>query len=137
GESYTQQALGLDAEYSRGYWLLRAEGVVSRWEVPTARAPLVGTVEAWGGFLEVRYKIRPGRYAAARGDHLGFSRLAGTVFGGRPTTWDAPVSRIEAGLGYSPWRRITFKAVVQHNWRSEVAVRGKETLAGAQVLLWY
>jgi hypothetical protein len=137
GESYTQDALGADAEYSRGYWLLRAEGVFSRWGVPVVHRPLVGSVKAWGGFVEARYKIRPGLYAAARADHLGFSRLTGGVYDGEPTTWDAPVSRIEAGAGYSPLRRLTIKAVVQHNWRSQVVVRSTETLAGAQVLLWF
>jgi len=131
-----QDALGLDAEYSRGYWLLRAEGVASRWDVPVLRAPLAGTVRAWGGYLEARYKIRPGLYAAVRGDRLAFSRLASGLYA-TPTSWDAPVTRLEAAAGYSLRRNLTFKAAVQENWRSGVTVRQSETVVGAQALLWF
>jgi hypothetical protein len=136
-EPYTQDALGVDAEYSRGYWVLRAEGVASRWAVPDVRAPLVGSVEAWGGFIEARYKIRPGLYAAVRADRLAFSRLTGGLEGGRPTSWDAPVSRVEAGGGYSLRRYLILKVAVQHDWRSGVSVRSSETVVGAQALLWF
>ena len=105
--------------------------------MPALQRPLVvGPLGAWGGFLEARYKIRPGLYAAARVDHLGFSDVTGSSFGGAPTPWDAPVSRVEAGGGYSVRRNVTVKAVVQRNWRHGVAF-GPETIAGAQALLWF
>ena len=39
GGSHAQTALGADAEYSRGYWLVRSELVWSRWNVPFATPP--------------------------------------------------------------------------------------------------
>jgi len=138
-DAYTQKGLGADAEYSRGYWVLRAEGVLSQWAVPRVQAPLVtDSVRAWGGFLEARYKIRPGLFAAARVDHLGFSEVQGTLFGGRPMPWDAPVWRAEAGAGYSLRRNLLLKAVLQHNWRLGVRSSSRsEGVAGAQALLWF
>src|SRR5262249_35096844 len=50
--SYEQQALGVDGEYSRGYWMVRGESVISRWAVPRVQTPLLtDSVSAWGGFL--------------------------------------------------------------------------------------
>jgi hypothetical protein len=101
------------------------------------RPLLTENLGAWGTFVEGRYKIRPGLFAAVRVDHLRFSRISGTLFGGRPTSWDAPVSRVEAGAGYSLRRNLLLKAAVQRNWRSGVAFGARETVAGAQALLWF
>jgi len=137
-DSYRQEGLGLDLEYSRGYWLVRSETVLSRWEIPQVQRPLLTeSLGSWGTFIETRYKIRPGLYSAARVDHLGFSRIAGTLFEGRPTTWDAPVTRVEAGAGYSFRRNLLLKVAVQRNWRTGVVFGARESVAGAQVLLWF
>jgi hypothetical protein len=137
-ESHRQEAAGFDLEYSRGYWLLRSETVLSRWDIPQVQRPLLtDRLGSWGTFVEARYKIRPGLYAAARGDHLGFSRIAGTLYGGRPTAWDAPVSRVEVGAGYSFRRNLLLKIAVQRNWRTGVAFGARESVAGAQVLFWF
>jgi hypothetical protein len=137
-ESYRQEGLGLDLEYSRGYWLIRSETVLSRWDIPQVQRPLVtDRLGSWGSFVEARYKIRPGLYAATRVDHLGFSRITGTLYGGRPTSWDAPVSRVEAGAGYSVRRNVLLKLAVQRNWRTGVTFGARESVAGAQVLLWF
>jgi hypothetical protein len=55
-----------------------------------------------------------GLYAAGRVDYLGFSRITGTV---RTDTWDASVTRIEVGAGYSLQRNVIVKGVYQHDWR--------------------
>jgi hypothetical protein len=137
GRSYAQDALGADAEFSRGYWLVRGEAVLSRWSVPALQRPLLDApLGAWGGFLEARYKIRPGLFAAARVDHLGFSRVTGTLYGARSTPWDAPVSRVEAGAGYSVRRNVMLKAVLQHDWRNDVPF-GPVTIVAAQALVWF
>jgi hypothetical protein len=137
-ESYRQEAVGFDLEYSRGYWLLRSETVLSRWAVPQLQRPfLTEDLGASGTYVEAKYKIRPGLYAAVRGDHLSFSHITGTLFGGRPMSWDAPVSRVEAGAGYSLRRNFLLKLAVQRNWRSGVAFGAKESVAGAQLLFWF
>lgn len=138
--SYAQRALGADAEFSRGHWLLRGEGIVSRWSIPELQAPFVSSpLQAWGLFLEARRKLRPGLFAAARYDHVGFSRITGSPGYGStlPTTlsWDAPVSRVETGLGFSLRRNLLLKAAVQRNWRQ--GAERPETIAAAQTLFWF
>jgi hypothetical protein len=126
-----QRAYGLDAEYSRDYWLLRGEAVWSRWDIPAIAEPRVaGPVRARAVSVEGRYKILPGLYAAARVDHLGFSPLGGG------DTWDANVFRFEGGGGYHIRRRVLLKAVYQHNRRDGGAVRSLDLVA-AQLLAWF
>ena len=106
------QAYGLDLEYGRGHWLARAEGIVSEWRIPlgSATQPLRSGV----GSIEGRYAFRPGMYAAARIEHLAFSRIAGTS---AVMAWDAPVTRLEIGGGYSVRRNIVVRGSWQHNQR--------------------
>jgi hypothetical protein len=117
---------------------VRSETVLSRWDIPQVQRPLLtDRLGSWGTFIEARYKIRPGLYTAARGDHVGFSRISGTLYGGLPTTWDAPVTRAEVGAGYSFRRNLLLKIAVQRNWRTGVAFGARESVAGAQVLFWF
>ena len=82
--------------------------------------------------MEGRYKIRPGLYAAARLDHLGFSSIAGSS--GRET-WDAPVTRVEFGGGFSVQRNLLLKLSVQLNSRDGGRVR-RANLGAAQIVFW-
>jgi hypothetical protein len=123
GRPFRQQALGLDLEWSRGYWIVRAEGLYSRWDMPAISEPYVESpLHSLAGFAEVRYKLAPGFYVAARGDHLGMNEIAGST---QTLTWDAPVTRIEAGIGYSPLRGLWLKGVYQHDWRDGGSVRSQ------------
>jgi hypothetical protein len=132
--NFFQTAWGLDVEYSRAYWLFRAEAVGSAWDVPTVSPPLLrGPVRALGVDAEARYKIMPGLYVAARLDHLGFSTVKGSA---GSDSWDAPVWRAEGGLGYSVRRDILIKLVYQHDWRDGGLVRS-QGLLGAQLLFWF
>src|SRR5262249_19305649 len=73
---FTQTAWGADLEYSRGYYVLRYEGIVSDWQLPIVRTPeLTLPLRSVSTMIEGRYKILPGLYAAARFDHLGFSDI--------------------------------------------------------------
>ncbi len=126
-----QVSLGGDAEYSWGPWLLRAEGVYSRFDLPALQEPrIVAPVEALALSAEGVRRLLPGLYAAARIDHIGFSRIAGTT---RADPWDAPVSRVEAGFGWQPWRPFTLKIVYQHNWRDE-GYEGRRGFVAAQAM---
>jgi hypothetical protein len=128
-----QHAAGVDAEYAAGYWILRAEAVWSGWDVP----PLAGTtkdrLDALGLMLEARYKVAPGFYLAGRADHLGFRHLETAS---RSSPWDAPVTRLEIGAGYSVLRNLLLKLAFQHNARESGRIRGRDFLAG-QVVLWF
>ena len=128
GSGTSQRALGLDAEYSRDHWLLRGEAIWNQWQVPT----LSQNLGASSLFLEGRYKILPGVFAAGRIDHLHFSRLRSPV---SPDTWDAPVTRIETGAGYYLRRNLLAKVAYQHNWRSGGQIR-KRGLLAAQLHFW-
>lgn len=129
-----QRAVGFDAEYSRGYWIVRAEGVLSSWRLPALQAPFIDEpLRSLAMDVEVRYRVRPGLYAAARASRVGFSELTGSS-GRMP--WDAPVTRIEVGGGYAIRRNLVAKAVYQYNWRDRMA-DDKAGLASAQLLFWF
>ena len=131
---FRQKALGADLEYARGYWILRAEALWSRWNLPAVEPTLlIAPLDAVGLYGEVRYKIRPGLYVAGRAEHLGFSELDTTT--GR-TTWEAPVTRWELGAGYTIRRWILLKASWQHNRRDGGAVRENDLVA-TQLLVWF
>lgn len=132
GARDTQQAFGFDAEFSRGHWIVRAEGVFSRWEIPRVQPPLIdGPISAFAIDAEARYRIRPGLYAAVRVGRLDFSDVTGSS---GPEAWEAPVRRVEAGAGFSWFRNVTVKGACQWNWRDTLYNR-TEGLASAQVIV--
>ena len=138
GNPFTQRALGVDAEYSIQYWLVRGEWVQSRWTLPAIAAPFItDPLTANAGYVEARYKFTPRLFGAARVDALTFSDIRGQrIFGGLPASWDASVQRIEAGGGVYLQRNLTVRAVVQRNWRDGGRVRRK-TYVSAQVSYWF
>jgi len=134
---FTQTAWGADLEYSRGYYLLRYEGIVSDWQLPIVRAPeLTLPLRSVSTMIEGRYKILPGLYAAARFDHLGFSDVQATAVQG-PLPWDAPVTRVEIGGGVSVQRNLVVKLSVQRNRRDGGRLKPKDTIAGVQLVFWF
>jgi len=137
----TQTAWGADVEYSRDYYVLRWETIVSQWRLPAApvppqQLPIGGPLSAVSQSVEGRYKLHPGIYAAARYDHLGFSTITGAVLG--PTPWDAPVQRIEIGGGYSIQRNLLLKGSLQRNVRDGgLFLPQREMLGAAQLVFWF
>ncbi len=131
---FTQTALGLDAEYSRDYYLLRLETIVSDWTLPLAGAPAIELpLRAVSTSIEGRYKVRPALYVAGRFDHLGFSRIEGTT---QIDTWDAAVTRTEVGAGYSILRNLQLKLAWQHNRRDGGRIE-RLNVGAAQLLFWF
>jgi hypothetical protein len=63
---------------------------------------------------------------------LSFSRLPSAS---DRTTWDAPVTRLEAGVGYYIRRNLIGKATYQHNWRDGGLVRSRGLVA-MQLHFW-
>jgi hypothetical protein len=132
--SFTQTAWGADVEYSRGYYLLRAETIWSQWKLPALGAPVLDTpLTAQSTYVEGRYKLRPGLYVAARVDHLGFSDIVGSA---GTESWEAPVTRVEVGAGYSLQRNVLLKVSVQHNTRDGGRVT-RSTLPAIQIVYWF
>jgi hypothetical protein len=135
---YVQTAVGVDAEGSAGYWVIRGEAIVSRWTLPEVGMPAIeDPLRAVALTLEGRYRWTPRLHVAARGERLTFSDLRGaTQYGTLP--WDAPVSRIEVGAGYALTRHVSAKAAWQYNWRQGVDwPQPREGLLAVQVAAWF
>ena len=131
---FTQAAWGTDVEYSRGHYLLRAETVLSEWTLPAIAAPFIGApLRSLAASVEGRYRLAPGLYAAGRVDHLGFSEIAGTA---GTNSWDAPVTRVELGGGYSLLRNLLVKVAIQHDTRDGGRVPTL-TLGAVQMVFWF
>jgi len=132
---FTQTAWGGDVEYSRDHYVLRFELVESGWRLPAIGSPtLPQPLSALAMSVEGRYKLRPGLYVASRVDHLDFSEIAGTS---RTLPWDAPVSRIEAGVGYSLQRNLLLKVSYQHNRRDGGRLEKIDNFPAAQLVFWF
>ncbi len=130
----TQTAWGADAEYSRDHYLVRAEAIASDWRLPIVGAPVVAArLRAVSTSVEGRYRFRPGLYAAARLDHLAFSTITGTS---RQDEWDAPVTRLEIGGGYSLMRNLVLKLAWQRNTRDTTRAPSR-TFVAAQAAFWF
>jgi hypothetical protein len=137
GRTYAQRAFGADAEYSRGYWLVRTETVISWWDVPQINEPFIASpLRAWGSWVEGRWKLSPRWYIAARADHLGFSTIDAGPDNGGVQAWDGPVTRVEFGGGYSVLRNVRVKAAYQYDWRDAGFMRKRGALA-TQVVYWF
>jgi hypothetical protein len=132
---YTQRTFGGDAEFSRGYWLVRGETIVTDWRVPDvgAEPPLRDPLRAWASFVETTWRFAPRWYLAFRAEHMGFSKTETASY--RLEPWDAPVTRGEVGTGYTITRNIRAKITYQQNWRE--ARRRREGIAGVQLLYWF
>jgi hypothetical protein len=141
-QSYAQRALGIDAEYSRGYWIVRGEFIDSRWNLPAVGLPKIDKpLRASSGFVETRYRFTPRYFAAIRADRLTFSKIRGEsafpgVLPGVPATWDAPVTRLEAGGGVYVQRNLTLRIAVQFNQRDGGRIH-QRTFPSAQLVYWF
>jgi hypothetical protein len=134
GDDYRQQALGVDLEHARGHLVLRTEVVASRWSVPpVGSAPLTEPLPALGAYVEGRYRVAPGWTVGARVDRLEFGEIRGTRGW---DTWDADVTRVEAGVSFTPWRHVSLRAVYQYNWRDTTRF-SSEGFVAAQLGLWF
>ena len=134
-DGFAQTAWGGDVEYSHAYYLVRVEAIVSAWRLPMVKAPVISEpLRAASTSIEGRYKIVPGLYAAARVDHLGFSDVAGST---STAPWDAPVTRVEIGTGYSIQRNLLLKISYQHNTRDGGVLRRAEHLGAGQLVFWF
>jgi hypothetical protein len=131
---YNQQTWGADAEYSIGHVLARAEFVAAGFRLPVVSAPaLPDRLWSSGWMLEGRYRLMPGVTSGVRVDHLGFSEIQGSHYA---APWDAPVTRVEAGLAWNATRNLIVRGSVQRNSRTRGGVTAS-TLPALQVSLWF
>jgi hypothetical protein len=128
-----QLARGLDVEYGRGYLVTRAEAIWSEWRIPLAASGRLERLRATSLSVEGRYALLPGVYTAVRAEHLGFGDIV-TTRGTVP--WDAPVVRVEIGLGYSLQRNLVVRASLQLNERDTGRIASAR-LPAVQVHYWF
>jgi hypothetical protein len=124
-----QTAVGTDAEYSRGHWLVRGEAIFSRWALPFPLVPSpTNTVGARSLSAEGRYRLTPRIFVAGRIDRLDFSHILNptTLV---PTNWEADVVRGEAAVGYYFQRNLIGRVSVQPNHREAGKVLGRTYLS--------
>jgi hypothetical protein len=132
-----QSLIGADIEFGWGRWLVRAEELRSVFEVPIVNDPDPrARLAAWSGYMEARYRIHPRWQVAGRVERLDLSTVTGTLFAGQPTTWDAPVERMSADVGYRYDRHLELRVGWQMNWRDggRVTQRGYPAI---QALFWF
>ncbi len=128
-----QQAIGADAEASWNRWLVRGEFVANQWALPSIGTPAITQpLAARTGYIEARVRVRPGLYLAARGDRIWFSSIRASS---GDMTWDADVSRLECGLGYTIRRGVLVKSSVLSQWRDGGRIR-RETQVAVQLVFW-
>jgi hypothetical protein len=132
--SFRQRALGTDVEYARAHWVLRGEAIRSEWDAAAATEPLLGdTLTALAWYVEGKYALFPGLHVAARYDRVHFGDVQGPK---GPEPWEAPVWRIETGVGFAVTRQIRLKAAYQHNRRDGGFVRTNDLVA-VQGAIWF
>ena len=102
------QRLGMvDLEFATGHLELRAEGAWNTWQTPT-----VGDLDVATGYVELKYALPFGAFAAGRLDGMRFSDIEDST--GVKHPWDSNIGRWELGAGYRIDRNILAKVVYQH-----------------------
>ena len=136
-ENSNTTLIATDAEYGYGPWLLRAEWLQSTYDMPLANqatGPL--QLVSWSGFVEARRRLSARWQVAIRVDRLTFNKIQGTLEGGVPTRWDAPIDRAEGAVAFRATRHLDFRVGWQHNWRDVGRVR-ERGFPAFQALYWF
>jgi hypothetical protein len=105
---YMNTGVATEVQWFGDYLSLVIEAAYTNWQYPDL--PDLGLA---AGYVEAQYKFTPGWYLAGRYDAWRPSRLSNSQ--GQKQFWDFPVSRVELGIGYHPFRRMTTKLVTQIN----------------------
>jgi len=122
---YFQYTLDYDVSYSFRRWQLWGEVFLSRFEVPN-----VGNADLIAYYLEVKYKITSGLYAAARWNQELFAKINNGF--GAEVPWGNDMYRIDLALGYRFTRHLQTKLQYSFGHRNASLQQG-EQLVAAQV----
>jgi hypothetical protein len=114
-DEFAQQIYGFDLEVGVGHLAVFAELASNRWEHPNIDDGHGGAqdLENVGGYVEARYTLRPGLYAAFRYDRIDFGEIDDGTGTGQTASWDYDVQLWEYGVGYYLTDRIIAKLVRQ------------------------
>jgi hypothetical protein len=107
---YHETTVMADAEFERGPFELRGEGVRRRWETI-----LTGTLQVRGGYAEARWSLPNGAWLAARGEAMRYSDVTTSAAVRRP--WDDGIDRYEGVIGYRVTEAVHAKLAFQRTRR--------------------
>jgi hypothetical protein len=82
--------------------------------------------------VEGTFKVRPGVFVAARADTLTFNAITGAA---KALAWDAPITRVEVGMGVYVRRNLLARCSYQQNWRNGGLIRNRQQL-NVQLQFW-
>jgi hypothetical protein len=122
---YNQLTLDYDVSYSLRRWQLWAEVFITRFEVPN-----VGNADLLAYYLEAKYKITSGLYAAARWNQELFGDVSNGL--GGQEAWANDMYRVDLALGYRFTRHLQAKLQYSFGHRNASLQQG-EQLAAVQV----
>ena len=118
-EDFNQIIYGFDAEYGVRHLALYAEVANNRWQAPniTDGQGRRQDLKTLGWYVEGRYTLRPGLFAALRYDRVDFGDIDDGTSAGRKVPWNYDVHLWEYGVGYYLTDRIIAK-LVRQDYRS-------------------
>src|SRR5579859_1052526 len=122
---YEQYTFGYDIGYAFRQWQLWGEVFLTRFQVPN-----VGNADLASYYIEAKYKITAGLFAAARWNQELFGTVADGT--GGTQTWGNDMYRIDLALGYRFTRHLQGKVQYSFGHRSTSLQQG-EQLVAAQV----
>lgn len=108
-DDYPQRLAGVDLEYSVGHLELFSEVYWSEWEAPH----ISGDLRSLGYYVEAKYALFPGFFAAARWNQMTFGAIRDAA--GEQTPWDRNAWRAELGVGYFIHVNLLAKAQYELN----------------------
>jgi len=119
---YNQITLDYDVSYAWRRWQFWAEVFLTRFDVPN-----VGNADALTYYIEAKYKITSGLYAAARWNQQFFGKIDNGVGGQEP--WDADMLRVDVALGYRFTRHLQSKIQYSYGHRESSLQQGEQLVA--------
>ncbi len=122
---YDQYTVGYDVSYAWRKWQWWGEVFLSRFEVPN-----VGNADLAAYYVEAKYKITAGLFAAARWNQEIFGSVNDGMGGEQP--WGNNMYRIDLALGYRFTRHLQTKLQYSFGHRNGSLQQG-EQLVAAQV----
>ena len=116
-EDYEQQIVGVALEYEIRHLIVIAEAARNRWESPfiTGAAGHKQDLKVDGAYIEARYKLAPGLFAAGRWSTLRFGRIDDGSGSGHRVRWDRSADRLDLSVGYWITDGVLAKGGIQLN----------------------
>ncbi len=116
-EDFEQRIVAIAIEYEIRHLIVVAEAVHNLWESPfiTDAAGKRDDLEVDGAYVEARYKLGPGLFAAGRWSALRFGRIDDGSGRGQRVRWDRSADRLDLSVGYWVTDGVLAKGGIQLN----------------------